>query len=108
MAQEAKAIDISDSPDILQLADEVRRSGLPHVLRDGTHDLAILTPIGAPTGTRRTSSRRDTGRPSEAELARSRAGIRESAGSWKDVDAEAMKAYVRERRTASTRPPVEL
>ncbi len=37
-----------------------------------------------------------------------REGIRKAAGSWKDIDAEAFKAYIRERRSASSRPPVTL
>jgi hypothetical protein len=35
-------------------------------------------------------------------------GIQKAAGSWKDIDAEAFKAYIRERRKASSRSPVEL
>jgi hypothetical protein len=35
-------------------------------------------------------------------------GIRAAAGSWKDIDAEVFKAYIRERRKASSRPPVSL
>jgi hypothetical protein len=35
-------------------------------------------------------------------------GIRAAAGSWKDIDAEAFKAYIRERRKASSRRPVAL
>ena len=37
-----------------------------------------------------------------------RAGIRAAAGSWKEIDAEAFKAYIRQRRRASSRPPVQL
>jgi hypothetical protein len=37
-----------------------------------------------------------------------REGIRKATGSWKDIDAEAFKGYIRERRRASSRPPVAL
>ena len=109
MAQMGKTVDVGDSPDILQLAEEVRRTGEPRILRNGADDLALLTPIVAPPSPGpETSAGHNRGRPSEAEVARSRAGIRAAAGTWNDVDAEALKAYVRERRAASTRPPVDL
>lgn len=46
--------------------------------------------------------------PSARGAALSREGIRKAAGSWKDVDAEALKTYIYERRRASSRPPVAL
>lgn len=50
-----------------------------------------------------------TGRlPSAEQVARSEAGIRAAAGSWKDVEIEEFKAYIAERRRASNRPSVEL
>jgi len=106
MAGTVKSIDVGDSPDVRRLADEVRRTGQHYVLRHATEALATLTPVGP--ARRRSPARRAHRRPSEAEAARSRAGIREAAGTWKDMDAEALKADVRERRAASTRPPVEL
>ena len=36
------------------------------------------------------------------------AGMQAAAGSWRDIDAEAFKAYITERRRASTRPSVRL
>lgn len=45
--------------------------------------------------------------PTPEEVARSRDGIRRAAGGWVGVvDAEALKAYIRERRRTVTRPPV--
>ena len=46
--------------------------------------------------------------PTAATTAQSAEGIRQAAGSWKDVDVEAFKAYVAERRRTSSRPPVQL
>jgi hypothetical protein len=40
--------------------------------------------------------------------ARSIAGIRDAAGSWGDIDTEALEAYRDERRKLHTRPPVNL
>jgi len=47
-------------------------------------------------------------RPSLEEVERSRAGVREAAGSWRDIDTNAFKEYIRERRKTANRPPVEL
>ncbi len=46
--------------------------------------------------------------PSPEDIARSREGIREAAGSWKDIDTEAFKAYIKERRQTANRPSVKL
>jgi uncharacterized protein (DUF433 family) len=46
--------------------------------------------------------------PSLEDVARSRKGIREAAGSWKDIDTEAFKAYIKDRRQAANRPSVKL
>jgi hypothetical protein len=46
--------------------------------------------------------------PSPEEVARSRAGIRKAAGSWKDIDTEAFKAYIAERRRTANRPSIKL
>jgi hypothetical protein len=43
-------------------------------------------------------------RPADEELERSRAGIREAAGTWRDIDVEAFKAYIRERRRTANQP----
>ena len=46
--------------------------------------------------------------PASNEIERSIAGIRAAAGTWRDIDAEAFKSYVAERRRTSSRPPVGL
>lgn len=45
-------------------------------------------------------------KPDENEIERSREGIRRAAGSWQDVDAEALKIYLAQRRRTANRPPV--
>ena len=42
------------------------------------------------------------------DVARSRDGIRQAAGSWKDIDTEGFKAYIAERRRTANRPSVKL
>jgi len=45
--------------------------------------------------------------PTPEEVERTLEGINRAAGSWKGlVDAEAFKAYIRERRRTKNRPPV--
>ena len=46
--------------------------------------------------------------PSPEDVARSREGIREAAGTWKDIDTEAFKAYIAERRHTANRLSVKL
>jgi uncharacterized protein (DUF433 family) len=46
--------------------------------------------------------------PSPEDVARSREGIREAAGSWKDIDTEGFKAYIKDRRQTANRPSVKL
>jgi uncharacterized protein (DUF433 family) len=46
--------------------------------------------------------------PSPEDVARSREGIRNGAGSWKGIDTEAFKAYIADRRRTANRPAVKL
>ena len=45
---------------------------------------------------------------SPEEIARSRAGILQAAGSWKDIDTKAFKAYISDRHHTANRPSVKL
>jgi hypothetical protein len=106
VGKELRSIDISNVPDLVRIAEEVRRTGEPRLLRRDSEDVALLMPVAArPVRARSAVARRP---PSPEEVARSRTGIEAAAGSWKDVDADALKAYIRERRDASSRPPVRL
>lgn len=44
MARELRRIDISEVPDVQRLAEEVARSGVPHVLRIADRDVAVISP----------------------------------------------------------------
>lgn len=48
MTQEVEAMDISDRPELVRLAEEVRSSQRGRVLRRDGEDLAMLTPLEAP------------------------------------------------------------
>ena len=97
MAREIKPIDITNTPEVLRLAEEVARSGIPHVLKRDNKDLAVITPVSStPTSRRRTPK---TKADYEAFLS--------SFGSWKDFDSERFRRD-REASGKLTRPPVEL
>ena len=98
MAKELKTIDITNIPELVRLAEEVRTSNEPRVLRCANEDVAVVMP---PKPAR--TSRRGR-RPSAADYE----AFRSAAGGWKDVDTEAFKEYIYERRRRSSRPPVEL
>jgi hypothetical protein len=44
MARELKSIDITAIPELVQLADEVRKTKKPRLLRRGDEDVAMLVP----------------------------------------------------------------
>lgn len=45
MAQELRSIDISESPELLKLAQEVAETGVGRILRTEQGELAVLTPV---------------------------------------------------------------
>ena len=45
MPRELHPIDVSKVPELLRIAEEVRSSGEPRLLKDGELDLAVLTPM---------------------------------------------------------------
>ncbi len=96
MASELAPIDISSMPDLARLADEVRSTKQPRRLRRNNEDVALLVP--ATPATRR---RAKAVRPADD------AAFLASAGSWKDVDTDALLANISESRRSS-RPPVDL
>ncbi len=99
MAGELNSIDISNTPDLLRLAEEVAESGKPWVLRRADEDVAVLMPVKKPTSRRRTGWKK-TKADDEAFLA--------SAGGWSDVDTDTLIEDIYESRRISIRPPVEL
>jgi hypothetical protein len=57
MAEELQPLDVSDSPDITRLAEDVARTRVPRLLRRDGEELAIVQPV-APAGRKRSRSRR--------------------------------------------------
>jgi hypothetical protein len=100
MAEHAEPIELGDASELLRVAEEVRRSHTPRLLRHAGEDLAIVVPI-AHTSTKRRRGREKT----EADYE----SFRRAAGSWKDlVDTDKLIEDIYESRRISTRPPVDL
>lgn len=97
MSKETMSIDVTHLPDLLRLAEEVKLSKKPRLLRRDAEDLAILMPVAA---SGRTSDKRTTKADYEAFLS--------AAGSWKDVDVATFLANNATSRRISSRPPVKL
>lgn len=99
MERDVKTVKLPADSELAQVLGEATRVGAPVVVDTGevVYSLSIGV-VSAKTAT-----------PTVEEAARSAEGIRKAAGRWKDlIDAEAFKAYIRERRRTSSRPPVRL
>ncbi len=99
MAEEMIYIDISDVPDLLRIAEEVRTTRTPRMLQSDSEDVAVLMPVTPP-------------RRHKAKHAKTKAdyeAFRAAAGGWKGlVDTDKLIADIYESRRISTKPPVEL
>ena len=99
MQRDLKHIDISNVPELLRIAEEVRITNQPRILRRDSEDLAVLMPV-TPSLQRRVK-REITEADYEAFLT--------AAGSWKGlVDADKLIADIYEISIISSRPPAEL
>jgi hypothetical protein len=99
MAEHMKTIDISDAPELLQLAEEVHRSHESRLLRREGEDLAVVVPLPRPAAKRR-RGREKTDADYEA--------FRSAAGGWKDLDTDKLIKDIYESRRISTRAPIDL
>jgi hypothetical protein len=99
MAREMIPVDVTHTPEVLRLAEEVRSSKIPRDLRRNGEEIAVLTPL-APARKRGRKSRIYTKADDEAFLA--------AAGGWKDFDLDKFLRDNEESRRLSSRPSVEL
>jgi hypothetical protein len=102
MAHEHETLDISNNPDLLRLAEEVRRRNSATVLRNGSEDVAVMMPVVS------TGKRKATRSPFRKKSAADMAAFFASFGGWKDVDTDRLKADIYESRNRSTSPRPEL
>jgi len=95
MSTSPTPIDISNLPDLKRLAQEAKKTGKPYILRENSHDVALLTPV-------------DTERKQQTN----RQAIEETlalAGSWKDLDFDDMIEQLdRIRHESTPTPPLAL
>ena len=80
-------IDINDV-EFSELVNQVLASGEARIVRTATKGLALVSPLQLPQRTT----------PEGHSL------FEKAAGAWRDIDAEAMKLRIRERREAGTSP----
>ena len=98
MAKDMNYIDISGVPDLLRIAEEVRTTRKPHMLRRDSEDMAVLIPV---TPTRHKAKRPKTRADYDA--------FRAAAGGWEGlVDTDKLIADIYESRRLSTKPPIDL
>ena len=95
MPKPLPAIDVSDAPELLRLAEEVHRTGQARVLRRNGEDLAVIRPV---PGSKKSGKPAKTKEDWEAFLS--------AAGSWKDFDLDEFLKNLEESRRTS-RPPVQ-
>src|SRR2546421_10158264 len=95
MSTSPTPIDISHFPDLKRLAQEAKKTGKPYLLRENSHDVALLTPID-------TEKKQKTNQQAiEETLA--------LAGSWKDLDFDDMLEQLdRIRHESKPTPPLAL
>ena len=93
MAEHIDPIDIGDTPELVRLAEDVHRSHRPRILRRDGEDLAMVVPL-PPAGTLRFK------KPTAADLE----AFRSAAGSWLDIDTDAVIERIYRAREEGTRP----
>ncbi len=106
MASEPKTITVEPSSELDQLLDDVADLPLRLVRGGEAFRLDVASPVArAADGDDDEIARRLARPPSPEEVERSREGIRRAAGAWQGiVDADALLAYIRQRRRMPGRP----
>jgi hypothetical protein len=87
MAKEMEPVEIGGIPELVRLAEEVRATGAPRLLRCGGRDVAVLTQARLSTPDAVAATEWD-----------------EAIGSWADLDIDAVVAHVYRSRAAGSRP----
>jgi len=99
MKAAARHVAIDDLPELESLAEEVRATNEPIVLRRKGKDVARIVPLG-PTRRRRPGTK---GELSAAD----REALLSTFGAWADFDADAFLEMIYEARIRGSKPPVE-
>jgi hypothetical protein len=91
-------IDISNFPDLVRIAEEVKATRTPRILKRDSEPVAMLMPVGSAI------KHPNKGKKTKADYE----AFRSAAGGWKDVDTDKLIKDIYASRKISTRPPVEL
>ncbi len=86
-------IDISNLPDLLRLAEEVKETKTPRILKRDNETVAMLMPVG--TAVKPVKKPKPTKADYDASLA--------ALGSWRDLDPDALIAQVYRAREEGNR-----
>ena len=88
-------IDVTNEPELRRLAEDVRGTGEPQILRRGGEDLAVVVPMapGQEIGARRAKTTEDL------------PAYRAAADSWREVDLKTSLRNNAVSRTRTTRMP---
>ncbi len=95
MVKELQPLDISDAPEILRLAEEVRQSNKPRVLRRDHEDIAILVPVDHVA-----KNNADDSNDTQDLTARERA-----MNEWQDVDTDTLIATLYKEKMHGAQVP---
>ncbi len=106
MAKPMKSIDITNKPELRDLAETVRTAGEPYLLRCDDEAVVMVTPITTATHAAREPVKRRL-KPTKRSEA-DRAAFFAAAGSWADVDTDTLIATLYADRRNSKRPPPKL
>jgi hypothetical protein len=100
-----KSVRISADSELSNALRDAATTGQPVIIETDEAIYTIEIESSSPIQAEETARHK----PSPDEVALSIEGIERATGAWVGlVDAEAFKAYVRERRRTSSRPPVSL
>ena len=103
MSEAPRSKDVSESPELLALAEEVARTEQPCVLRRNGKDVAMVVPVPE-SGQRRPRRGSKDWRPTASEVKRALS----AAGAWADVDTNKLLEDIYATRDLPGRPPLDL
>jgi len=87
MFKELQSIDISNKADLLRLAEDVRQSNQPRVLRRDNEDIAVLVPMDHVA-----NNEADDSNGTQDPTAHERTAHERTAHEWQDVDTDTLIA----------------
>ncbi len=103
MAKPMKSIDITHRPDLVDVAEEVRATGEPRMLRRNDEAVAVITPI-VPVRAQRPNPPARRLKPKKMTEAEIEAFF-SAAGGWADIDTDKLIEDIYAARDVQRPPP---